>query len=228
VVAIDGPAGAGKSTVTRRVAEQLGYAVVDTGAMYRAVAYGARQAGVDWDDSEAVAQVAEQLAEARRIRFGSDDQGKTHLFLGDTDITEAIRTPQVSQGASKVSAVPRVRDALLTMQRDLGSAGGVVLEGRDIGTVVFPEAGAKFFLTASVDVRSRRRYDEHTARGESVEFDTIRREVVERDSRDTQRPVAPLKQADDAELIDSSELSIDDVVRLIVSRVREIEREVDA
>lgn len=225
VVAIDGPAGAGKSTVTRRVAEELGYAVVDTGALYRAVAYGARRAGVDWDDPEAVGKVAEELAAAQHIRFENDGSGKTRLWLGDADITDAIRTPEVSQGASKVSAVPRVRDALLTMQRDLGASGGVVLEGRDIGTVVFPDARAKFFLTASVDVRSKRRYDEHTARGEKVDLAAIRREVVERDERDTQRPVAPLKQAPDAELIDSSDLGIEQVVELIVARVREIERE---
>jgi cytidylate kinase len=131
----------------------------------------------------------------------------------------------MSQGASKVSAVPRVRTALLTMQRDLGADGGVVLEGRDIGTVVFPDAKAKFFLTASVDVRSKRRYDEHTARGEQVDLAAIRREVIERDERDTQRPVAPLKQAPDAELIDSSNLGIDEVVERIVTRVRDIEHE---
>jgi len=226
VVAIDGPAGAGKSTVTRRVAERLGYAVVDTGALYRAVAYGTHEAGVDWSDTEGVASVAERLAETRSIRFQNDETGKTRLLLGDADITGAIRTPEMSQGASKVSAVPRVRAALLTMQRDLGAAGGVVLEGRDIGTVVFPDAKAKFFLTASVDVRSKRRYDEHTARGEQVDLEAIRREVMERDERDTQRPVAPLVQAPDAELIDSSNLGIDEVVEWIVGRVRAIEREV--
>jgi cytidylate kinase len=225
VVAIDGPAGAGKSTVTRRVAEALGYTVLDTGALYRAVAYGAREAGVDWADDVSVVKVAEELAQSGRIRFENDAAGKTHLWLGETDVTSAIRTPEMGQGASKVSAVPGVRRALFAMQRELGRQGGVVAEGRDIGTVVFPDARAKFFLTASVDVRSKRRYDEHMARGEQVDIEQIRRDVVERDERDTQRPVAPLRQAPDAELIDSSDLGIDEVVELIVRRVREIERE---
>ena len=157
------------------------------------------------------------------MRFGATSQGVTQVFLDGKDVSLAIRSADMSQGASKVSAIPGVRDALLDMQRSLGAQGGVVLEGRDIGTVVFPHAEAKFFLTASVKVRAERRYKEHLARGDQVDREAIEREVVERDQRDTQRPVAPLKQADDAVLIDSSVLSIDAVVDLIVSHVRALE-----
>lgn len=223
VVAIDGPAGAGKSTVTRRVAEALGYTVVDTGALYRAVAYQARQAKVSWQDADGVTRVAKQLAERQAIRFGPQRAGSTQVFVDGVDISDAIRSPEMSQGASKVSAIVGVREALLRMQRALGAQGGVVLEGRDIGTVVFPEAEAKFYLTASVDVRAERRYREHVARGDDIDREQIRHEVVQRDARDTGRPVAPLRQADDAVLVDSSSLSIDEVVALIVDRVHALE-----
>jgi CMP/dCMP kinase len=143
-------------------------------------------------------------------------------------VSLAIRDPSVSQGASRVSAIPAVREALLDMQRQAGAAGGVVLEGRDIGTVVFPSAHAKFFLTASVDVRARRRFDELLARGGSPELAEVQREVVERDLRDSTRPIAPLKQAPDADVIDSSVLSIDQVVAHIVQRVREVEASLGA
>jgi cytidylate kinase len=225
VVAIDGPAGAGKSTVTQRVADALGYTVVDTGALYRAVALVARRRSVPWDDAVGVAAVASELAEHERLRFVRPETGRARLYLGGEDISDAIRTPEVSQGPSRVSALPAVRRALLEMQRSLGRAGGVVLEGRDIGTVVFPDAEAKFFLTASVDVRARRRFEEHRAQGEQVELETIRQEVTERDARDSNRAVAPLKQAPDARLVDSSELGIDEVVGTIVEHVRSIERQ---
>lgn len=223
VVAIDGPAGAGKSTVTRRVAEALGYTVVDTGALYRTVAHQAEQRGVSWDDAAGVTQVARDLAAADAIRFGPTQGGTTKVYVRGEDVSTAIRSTAVSQGASKVSAIPGVRDALLTVQRALGARGGVVLEGRDIGTVVFPEAQAKFFLTASVAVRAERRYREHLARGDAIDLELIRREVAERDARDTQRPVAPLRQASDAILVDSSAMSIDEVVAFIVDKVRALE-----
>ncbi len=224
VVAIDGPAGAGKSTVTRRVAEALGYTVVDTGALYRTVAHQARQSGIAWDDEARMSELANRLAERDCIRFGALRDGVTQVLVDGEDVSTAIRSNEMSQGASRVSAIPGVRQALLSMQRSLGAAGGVVLEGRDIGTVVFPEAEAKFYLTASVDVRADRRYREHLARGDAVDPEMIRREVVQRDTRDTQRPVAPLKQAEDAVLVDSSCLGIDEVVRIIVDRVRALER----
>jgi cytidylate kinase len=222
VVAIDGPAGAGKTVVTRRVAERLGYLLVDTGALYRAVALAARRRGVDWDDRPGLRVLAAELERARAIRF-EERPGTPRVLLGEEDVTLAIRNEDVSQGASKVSAVPEVRAALLELQRAAGRDGGVVLEGRDIGTVVFPDAEAKFYLTASTEVRARRRYDELVARGAAADFEQVRQDVVERDRRDSSRPVAPLRQAPDAELVDSSALDVDEVVERIVARVRAVE-----
>lgn len=228
VVAIDGPAGAGKSTVTQRVADELGYLLVDTGALYRAVALAAARAGVSWDDAEAIGKFAYGLVSERAVELGNQKASGFAVKLRGEDVSLAIREPSVSQGASKVSAVPAVREALLDMQRQAGSAGGAVLEGRDIGTVVFPHAEAKFFLTATVDVRARRRFDELLARGGSPVLAEVEREVAERDLRDSTRPVAPLKQASDAYSIDSTALSIDQVVARIVRRVREVEAELGA
>lgn len=224
IVAIDGPAGAGKSTVTRLVAERLEYVLVDTGALYRAVALAALRADVSWDDAEGVTALAERLLHERALTFGRDEEGGAAVLLGGENVAQAIRTLEVGQGASKVSAIPGVRAALLGMQRALGQEGGVVLEGRDIGTVVFPRAHAKFYLTASVEVRARRRYDELVMRGEQTTLEQVCREVEERDRRDSSRPIAPLRKAPDAIEIDSSELSIDEVVDSIVSAVREVER----
>ena len=223
VVAIDGPAGAGKSTVTLRVAEELGYLLVDTGALYRAVALAAQRAGVSWEAEGALGELAQLLVKEHAVELGNPKANGFAVKLRGEDVSLAIRNPDVSQGASKVSAVPAVREALLDMQRQAGAGGGAVLEGRDIGTVVFPEAEAKFYLTASVDVRARRRYDELVARGQSPEFAEVKRDVAERDLRDSTRPIAPLKQAFDARVIDSSSLSIEQVVARIVARVREVE-----
>ena len=228
VVAIDGPAGAGKSTVTKRVSDELGYLLVDTGALYRAVALAAQRAGVSWDDSGPLGELAYQLVKERAVELGNQNSSGFAVKLRGEDVSLAIREPSVSQGASKVSAVPAVREALLDMQRQAGAAGGVVLEGRDIGSVVFPGAEAKFFLTASIDVRARRRFDELLSRGGTPELSEVQREVAERDLRDSTRPIAPLKQASDAVIIDSSVLSIDQVVARIVARVREVEAELGA
>ena len=228
VVAIDGPAGAGKSTVTKRVADALGYLLVDTGALYRAVALAAQRAGVSWEAGPELGKLAYQLVEDRAVELGNQNASGFSVKLRGEDVSLAIREPSVSQGASKVSAVPAVRDALLDMQRQAGAAGGVVLEGRDIGTVVFPSAEAKFFLTASIDVRARRRFDELLSRGGTPELAEVEREVAERDLRDSTRPIAPLKQASDAHIIDSSALSIDQVVARIVTRVRAVEAELGA
>jgi len=218
IVAIDGPAGAGKTTVTRRVAEELGYTLVDTGALYRTVALAAERDGIAWDDPARLGVLAQELAVRSRIRLDGQQ-----VWLDGADVTLAIRMPAISQGASKVSSFGEVRRALLELQRELGREGGVVLEGRDIGTVVFPEAEAKFFLTASSDVRARRRYDELKARGVDADLDEVRREVMARDQRDTERNVAPLRQAENAELVDSSELGVEEVVDRIVARVRKLE-----
>ncbi len=223
VVAIDGPAGAGKTTVTRRVAERLGYVLVGTGALYRSVALAAQRRGIDWDDEDAVGNLAHELAARDAIRFSPG--AAPRVLLEDDDVTAAIRAEDIGQGASKVSAIPEVRRALLELQRSAGADGGVVLEGRDIGTVVMPDAEAKFFLTASVEVRAQRRFDELRRAGAEAVLDQVLSEVIERDRRDSTRPVAPLKQAEDAELIDSSSMSIDEVVDAIVRRVQLIERQ---
>jgi len=215
VVAIDGPAGAGKSTVSKRVARALGYRLLDTGAIYRAVALMARRTGVAWDDGEALAGVARDLD----VDFRWDGEDN-HVFVAGEDVSAAIRTPDISQGASQVSAHPPVRAALLELQRRLGARGGVVAEGRDVGTVVFPAAEAKFFLTASPQVRARRRYDELVARGAEVDYDATLAEMQERDERDSSRDVAPLAQADDAVALDSSDLGIEAVVARILETVR--------
>jgi CMP/dCMP kinase len=227
VVAIDGPAGAGKSTVTRRVAARLGYLVVDTGALYRAIALAAQRQKLSWSDATGVSALARSLADGQALGFEVGAGKEPRVLLNQEDVSEAIRTPEIGQGASIVSAIPEVRQALLAMQRGAGERGGVVLEGRDIGTVVFPDAEAKFYLTANVDVRARRRLDELAQRGIAAELEDVRREVIERDERDSKRPIAPLRQSPDAELVDSSALDIDQVVDRIVQRVHEIERRLE-
>jgi CMP/dCMP kinase len=222
VVAIDGPAGAGKSTVTQRVAVALGYFVVDTGALYRTVALVSERAGIDFDDVERVGELAEALVLRDGLKLEGDARGGSRVILDGADVSGLIRTQTLSQGASKVSAQPRVRAALLEIQRAAGRAGGVVLEGRDIGTVVFPDAEAKVFLTASVEERARRRFEQLVASGADADIEAVRREVVERDQRDSTRPIAPLRKAPDALVLDSSVLSIDQVVARIVAHVHEV------
>lgn len=222
IVAIDGPAGAGKSTVTRGVAAALGYLVLDTGAIYRSVALAARQAQLAWDDAPEIATLATELARRGAIEFRPVPAGGQSVWLDGKDVSAAIRTQEIGEGASRVSSIPQVRSALLELQRAVGHHGGVVVEGRDIGSVVFPDAEAKFFLTASVEVRARRRLDELLGRGERTNFETVAREVRERDERDRNRTVAPLIQAADAYLVDSSEMGIDEVIQQIVARVQAI------
>jgi cytidylate kinase len=200
VVTIDGPAGAGKSSVAKLLARRLGYRLLDTGAIYRSVALVARQRGIDWI----------------RFDFVGD---KNHVFLDDVDSTAAIRTPEVSQGASIVSAHPAVRSALLELQRKLGEGGGVVVEGRDTGTIVFPQAGAKFFLTATEEERARRRVAELAASGATVDYDLTLREIRERDQRDASRDVAPMVAAKDAVLVDSSSQTLEEVVESLARLV---------
>jgi cytidylate kinase len=215
VVAIDGPAGAGKSTTARMLAEALGYDLLDTGAIYRVMALLSRRAGVAWDDGPGVAAFAQDL----ELKFHLEG-GINHVFVSGDDVTKEIRTPEMSDGASRVSALPEVRAALLGIQRRLGAQGGVVVEGRDIGTVVFPDAGAKFFLTANNDERARRRVAELQAAGRPADFETTRAEMLARDQRDSTRAVAPLKQAEDAIPIDSSGLTPTEVVEKMAALVR--------
>ncbi len=221
VVAIDGPAGAGKSTVAQAVAEALGYVRVDTGALYRGVALVAKERGVDWTDGQAVAGVASSLKLSFRV--GQNPMGEVAplLCIDGVERDADLRTPEVAEGASVISKHPALRDALLDVQRRLGEAGGVVFEGRDIGTVVFPEAQAKVFLTASPEARADRRFKELQRRGVSADRDALLDAIRNRDARDSSRPVAPLKAADDAVVVDSTEMDFDTVVTRIVAIARD-------
>ncbi len=217
VVAIDGPAGSGKSTVAKAVARELGYVPVDTGAMYRCVALEARSRGVPPEDGAALADLVAGLD----VRFEFGEQGQVRVFLGDREVTGEIREPEVSEAASTYAAVPEVRAGLLELQRRFGRARpGAVLEGRDIGTVVFPDARFKFFVTATPEERARRRYLELQARGEQVSYEEVLAATRARDHADSTRAVAPLRAAEDAEVIDTTGLSVDQVVARIVERVR--------
>jgi cytidylate kinase len=221
VVAIDGPAGAGKSSAARRLAEVLGFVLVDTGAMYRAVALAAMKEGLSPDDETAVGALARALVGRHGLKFARDAERGIRVLLDGQDVTDAIRAPEIGMAASTASAHPAVRAALFDLQRQAGEHGGVVLEGRDIGTVIFPDAEVKFFLTARADVRARRRFDELAAKGTATTFDDTLRDVLLRDKQDTMRPVAPLRQAPDAVLIDDSELGIEETVARMAEWVRQ-------
>lgn len=215
VVTIDGPAGAGKSSVAKLLARRLGYRLLDTGAIYRSVALSAKERGVAWSDGAACGQIARDLD----IRFEFVGE-KNHVFVGGNDVTAAIRTPEISQGASQVSAHPEVRAGLLDLQRRLGAGGGVVVEGRDTGTVVFPAAHAKFFLTASEEERAKRRVAELAGSGNvAADYETTLREIRERDQRDASRDVAPMVPAKDSLIIDSSTQTLEEVVESLAAHV---------
>jgi len=220
IVAIDGPAGAGKSTVARRLADALGFVLVDTGALYRAVALAAEQSKISWSDEEAVGALARSLVVRRALAFERDPETGLRVAFDGDDVTDVIRAPHIGMGASTVSAHKPVRDALLDIQRQAGRRGGVVLEGRDIGTVVFPDAEVKFFLTARPEVRARRRFEELVAKGIRVTPEETLEDVRRRDEQDTTRAVAPLRQADDAILLDNSDRTVDQTVEAMVSVVR--------
>jgi len=211
VVAIDGPAGAGKSTIARRLAERLRFTYIDTGAMYRAVALWALRQAVDAADMHRL----EQLALAAEIRLSP---GRIHL--NGEDVTEAIRTPEVSSAASKIAVIPGVRRAMVAKQRDIGERASVVMEGRDIGTVVFPRADVKIFLDAQPEERARRRLAEEQAKGGAISAEQVAAEMKERDRRDSTRRDAPLAQAPDAVYIDSTAMAIEQVEEAILKVVR--------
>lgn len=223
IVAIDGPAGAGKSTAARLLALQLGFRLIDTGALYRSLALQAFERNMALDDGPALAKLCEEL----KIQFGTlefvdgpNSVPKQRVYCNGIDVTDAIRTPEMGLAASNVSKLPEVRKALLDMQHNFGNEGGIVMEGRDIGTVIFPGAELKFFLTASIDSRAQRRVEELTAAGLTVNLEQIKRETKARDEQDMNRATAPLKQASDAILIDSTAKSLDQVVAEMASRVR--------
>lgn len=207
VIAVDGPAGAGKSTVAQRLAERLGGIRLDTGAIYRTVALVARERDLSWDDGPALGKLAGELP----LRFLPATGGQ-RVQLGDRDITKEIRTPEVSRGASRVSQHAPVRAALMALQRELASQGLVVAEGRDMGTAVFPDAPVKFFLTASDEVRARRRWQELRETGTELAFEEVLADQRQRDAEDSQRAESPLRQASDALVVDSTGLDIDQVV----------------
>lgn len=223
LIVIDGPAGAGKTTVARRLARHLGLPLLDTGAIYRCVALTAERDGVAWDDEAALAELAAGLP----IRFGGlpaldqPDAAQT-VWLGDDDVTTEIRTPAMSEGASKVSALPKVRAALMGLQRALG-ANGCVAEGRDMGTVVFPDAPHKFFVTASLRQRAQRRQaDLGEGDSEQPSIEEVQRDLDSRDARDAGRATAPLAQAKDAVVIDTTELGPDAVLALILRQIDDV------
>ena len=210
IVAIDGPAGAGKSTIARTVAERLGYVYVDTGAMYRSVAWKSLQEDVPLSDADGISALARSMT----IRFARNDGQR--VYADDTDVTEAIRAPQVTQLSSPVSAISGVRRRLVEMQREMGANGGVVMEGRDIGTVVFPDAEVKVFLSASPEERARRRHRELAEKGIPASLEDLTAQMRERDIRDSTREDSPLKQAQDATLIDTDGMTINEVVDAVI------------
>ena len=207
-IAIDGPAGAGKSTIARRLAKELGYYYVDTGAIYRTVAYFLDLLGISPKDVDGVERYLDELT----IHIEYDEEGKQHMLMNGMDVTDDIRTQDISQKASLVSAHAIVRDMLLDMQRDVARKHNVIMDGRDIGTVVLPKATVKIFLTASAEVRAQRRLDEMVAKGQKANFAQVLKDIQQRDYQDSHRAVAPLKQAKDAVLLDTSDLDIEGVV----------------
>ena len=215
-IAIDGPAGAGKSTMARRAAAELGFVYVDTGAIYRTVGYAVITRGIDPAETEQIDALLPQL----RVKLAWKD-GVQHMYLNGADVSKKIRLPEVSSMASKVSALPPVRAFLLDTQRSAAKTNSVVMDGRDIGTVVLPDADVKIYLTASAEVRAKRRFLELQEQGASDTYEEVLKDMIERDYRDMHREIAPLRQADDAVLLDTSDLSLEESVAALLKIIRE-------
>ncbi len=215
-VAIDGPAGAGKSTIARAAAARLGLTHIDTGAMYRAAALEAVRRGISLDDGPALGKMMGDMD--LRIEFTG---GVQRVFIGDEDVSEAIRTSEISAASSRVSARPEVRESLVRLQRELAKRGGSVMDGRDICTHVLPDADVKIFLTASLDVRAKRRLDELLEKGENASFEDVRADMERRDYNDSHREFSPLIRAPEATLIDTSDMTLDEAIEAVVSHIKE-------
>lgn len=218
VVAIDGPAGAGKSTIAKMVAEKIGYAYIDTGAMYRSVAWKFLQTGHDLDE-----EYIGMLSNTMIIMF-KPEASVNRVFVDDVEVTDAIRSAEVTALVSKVAAIGAVREAMVDQQRRMGESGGVLMDGRDIGTVVFPNAQLKIFLTATVEERAMRRYKELIAKGQQVDLEQLKADIACRDKQDSERAISPLRQAEDAIYLDTSAMSIDAVAAFIENLVKEREQ----
>lgn len=217
-IAIDGPASSGKSTVAKIIAKQLGYTYLDTGAMYRSATFLALKNGIEVTNQEKIVQ----LLESNPIQFGRDENGEQLVFVGDYDVTLPIRDNQVTNNVSAVAALPLVREKLVHLQQEIAQAGGIVMDGRDIGTVVLPQAELKIFLIASVEERALRRFKENTERGIETDLETLKEEIAARDFKDSNRAVSPLKAADDAITFDTTGVSIEGVVKFISEKAKEI------
>ena len=218
-IAIDGPGGAGKSTVARAVAAKMGIVYVDTGALYRTIGYYVRQNDIKPDDREAVAACLGNI----NIQISYVD-GKQHVFLNGEDMGEKIRTPEMSMYASAVSAIPAVRAFLLDTQRDIAAKNSVIMDGRDIGTVILPDADVKIFLTASEECRARRRYDELRAKGQNVTFEDVLNEMNQRDKQDSTRDVAPTAAAEDAVLLDNTDMTFEETVDAVIALAQKVKK----
>lgn len=215
-VAIDGPSGAGKSTVARAAAARLGFVYVDTGAMYRAIGLAVCRKGIAGEDAAGIIAALPEID----VRLSYQD-GAQHVLLCGEDVSDAIRTPEIAYYASKVSAVPEVRKFLLDVQRDMAKKGNILMDGRDIGTVILPDAPVKIFLTASAEKRAERRYLELCQKDRQLTRESVLHDIVERDRQDMTRAAAPLRQADDAVLLDTSDMTLDESIEAVLQIIRE-------